>query len=168
MNDLIKTKIVGVTYCNEDGTLRQDIISELTPNEPLHLVDMSTDEHPEAIGVFDLADQQCGFLSKALTADIRESGKDFTLFDVYVIEVTGGDGFNYGCNIEISVNDVSFHKAAIKQHTITPDKSDYTHIDSTTNAKSRTPDRITIACLILLAVLLVPLIYWYFSFWFIR
>lgn len=108
MDNCIRTKIVGVTYRNEDGSRRQDIISELMPSESLKLVDMATDEFPEAIGVFDLADQQCGFLPKSLAIDLRNSGKNIEDISVDVLEVTGGNGRTYGCNIRLIIdNDYS-------------------------------------------------------------
>lgn len=105
MDSYIKTKIVGVTYKNEDGTRRQEIISELLPSESLKLVDMATPEYPEAIGVFDLADQQCGFLNKSLATALREQHPNFQDFSVQVLDITGGDGRSYGCNIEITTDD---------------------------------------------------------------
>lgn len=104
MDNCIRTKIVGVTYRNEDGSRRQDIISELSTGESLKLVDMATDEFPEAIGVFDLADQQCGFLQKSLAIDLRNSGKSIEDVSVDVLEVTGGNGRSYGCNIRLIID----------------------------------------------------------------
>lgn len=104
MDSYIKTKIVGVTYKNEDGSRRQEIIADLMPSESLKLVDMGTPEHPEAIGVFDLADQQCGFLSKSLALDFRSHNLPFESFSVKVLDITGGDGRSYGCNIEITTD----------------------------------------------------------------
>lgn len=65
------TKIVGVTHTNPDGSSRQKIIAQLSPGDALRLVDMSSAQFPEAIGVITADGRQCGFLRSELARDIR-------------------------------------------------------------------------------------------------
>lgn len=99
----IYTKLVGVTFANEDGSSRQEIISALSAGDKLHLVDLASEKYPEAIGVLNSQKQHCGNLSKDLALSLRKDYENFETLSVCVKEVTGGDGLSYGCNIEISV-----------------------------------------------------------------
>lgn len=97
---MIRTKIVGVTFKNSNGTDRQEIISQLRAGERLYLRDMSDARFPEAIGVFNRFGDQCGSIKKELAIELRGFG-DFESFPVHVLQVTGGDERSIGCNIEI-------------------------------------------------------------------
>lgn len=97
---MIRTKIVGVTFKNSNGTDRQEIISQLRSGERLYLRDMSDARFPEAIGVFNRFGDQCGSIKKELAIELRGFG-DFESFPVHVLQVTGGDERSIGCNIEI-------------------------------------------------------------------
>lgn len=103
---MIRTKIVGVTFSNADGTNRQAIIQRLRNGESLYLRDMSDARFPEAIGIFDRFGQQCGSIKKELALELRGFG-DFESFPVRVLQVTGGDGYSFGCNIEIQERSVA-------------------------------------------------------------
>lgn len=46
------TKVVGVTFNNDDGTSRQAIIESCKPGEDIILKPVPTKEYPDAIGVF--------------------------------------------------------------------------------------------------------------------
>ena len=105
MSDTIKTKIVGVTFKNEDGTSRQELLSELSEGDTLSLKDTFSDKYPEAIGVFNSYGEQLGNLKKDLALKLREMDGDFECFDVKVLEITGGDDRSFGCNIEITLDD---------------------------------------------------------------
>lgn len=108
MGKKIKTKIVGVTYKNEDGTPRQELLSELSDGDSLRLVDDTSERFPEAIAVCNDAGEQLGHLSKSLALELRDMPEDFETFTVTVLSVTGGDGNNYGCNIEIDTDNFFF------------------------------------------------------------
>lgn len=105
MGKKIKTKIVGVTYKNEDGTPRQELLSELSDGDRLRLVDVTSERFPEAIAVCNEAGEQLGHLSKSLALELRDMPEDFETFTATVLSVTGGDGKSYGCNIEIDTDD---------------------------------------------------------------
>ncbi len=109
----IRTKIVGVTFQNDDGSNRQDILSYLRPGDTLTLCDMSSARFPEAIGVFDAYGQQCGNISKQLALDLRARYAGWEQYPVTVLQVTGGGAENLGCNIQIGAPSFDERVAAI-------------------------------------------------------
>ena len=96
------SKIVGVTFGNDDGTSRQAYIKKLKPGEELIVKHMPTSEHPEAIGVFTKKNKQLGYLNADLAAEINDRYANNTI-KVTVSDVTGGGDKNYGCNIHIVI-----------------------------------------------------------------
>lgn len=109
------TKLVGVTFPNDDGSSRQKIIASLSAGDVLHLVDMASEEYPEAIGVFNARNQQCGHLRREFALSLRMHYQDFESLSVHVVDVTGGDGMNYGCNIEITATDANEKQRSSKK-----------------------------------------------------
>lgn len=65
------SKIAGVTFDNPDGTSRQSLIQKLHKRDQLKLVDCSSPEYPEAIGIYNGASEQLGFLPKEDARYIR-------------------------------------------------------------------------------------------------
>jgi hypothetical protein len=107
----ISTKIVGVTFENEDGTNRQALISKL--NIPDTLTNMIYDtlylEYCEYNGspsykVLNNSFKTLGNLKKELSATLVKKYKGCS-FQTRFLEVTGGDEGKetYGCNIEIDI-----------------------------------------------------------------
>jgi len=95
------TKIVGVSYSNNDGSNRQDIISNCNEGESLLLI-------PElykgkyAIAVCNKKFQQLGYLNAELAEEIsdliiRRKSK----VDAKIESINGGNGKTTGVNIEI-------------------------------------------------------------------
>ena len=101
----IRTKVVGVTFSNEDGTNRQEILSTLMEGDMLELRDCSSARWPEAIGVFTSSGQQVGNLSKELAQRLRNEGTLWDIEPVTVTAITGGGADSYGCNILIGDED---------------------------------------------------------------
>lgn len=100
----IYTRVAGVTYTNEDGTERQDILQSLHEGDNLYLVDEGDFEHPEAIGVYD-GSEQVGFLPKSLATQVREYLSDGELIDCdVIIDYIGAkrSDLPLGCRIAIS------------------------------------------------------------------
>lgn len=96
------TKIVGVTFGNEDGTSRQEYIKKLKTGDDIIFKPMGTAEHPEAIGVFNNKGQQLGYLSAELAAELKEK-YPLNPMSVTVSGVTGGGDKTYGCNLHIVI-----------------------------------------------------------------
>lgn len=72
-----KTRIAGVTFHNEDGTSRQDLVELLDVGDELSLVDSSSIDHPDAIGVFNADDEQLGFLPAAVASQFRSENVNY-------------------------------------------------------------------------------------------
>lgn len=101
------TKIVGVTFKNDDGTDRQRIIRNLTRNGELEegtelfFVPQPTNPYDNnCILVNTSTGQTLGTLSKEMAATIAPQIKQGYTFKVHVSAQTGGDiGYAYGINI---------------------------------------------------------------------
>lgn len=97
----IRTKVVGVTHRNSDGSSRQENIACCSPGDQLELDYFSYHGSP-AFSVLDGSGNQIGNLSAEIARVIFDLPPDFITY-VSVKQITGGDSLNYGCNIEILV-----------------------------------------------------------------
>lgn len=98
---LMYIKVVGVTFANEDGTERQEILEELD-DVPGYMIEVELDPytyHGEpAVRVF--ADgQQIGNIDKDLAPYITENFQKIEQISDF--EIVGGDGLNYGARFTI-------------------------------------------------------------------
>lgn len=66
----ITTKVVGVTYPNDDGSSRQTIISKLTVGQELFAKEFNYKDAP-AISINNISGESLGFLSKELAREIE-------------------------------------------------------------------------------------------------
>jgi hypothetical protein len=104
-----KTKIVGVTRKNEDGTIRQELLEALETGEVVTLERDPFNEYDEnAIEVHNAYGEQLGFLGKRLAADLSPKLDSGMQASCVVTEVTNGSDDEiengiYGCNIEITL-----------------------------------------------------------------
>lgn len=122
----IYTKVVGVTKKNEDKESIQDILKDLAgmdvsslPLDLEHEYDNPYDEN--AIKVY-VAYQHIGYLKRSLAEELSNT-TDSDLSGS-VIEITGGDdGYNYGCNILIKVEESVPVKATAHKRTVEPNNS---------------------------------------------
>lgn len=107
MSELLKSitvRIVGVSFNNDDGSSRQDILSTISDGEAL-LLEYFEYENEPAYAVKTALGEQIGNLPKGLSADIYRRFKD-CYFAVQVNHMTGGDGgMKYGCVIDIDIYD---------------------------------------------------------------
>ena len=105
MSELLKSmtaRVVGVSFDNDDGTSRQDIISGLSVGEAL-LLNYHEYENEPAYAVTDALGNCIGHVSKELAATIYQKYKD-CYFAVSVDGITGGDSsLKYGCVISIDI-----------------------------------------------------------------
>jgi len=97
------TKIVGVSFDNDNGISRQDIIPDLdTIPCPLELRRIPNNPHDEnAIAVIDPKGRQLGYLSRNIAeqmAPMMDSGLNVR---AQAIQVTGGWPLNCGVNIQV-------------------------------------------------------------------
>lgn len=101
------TKVVGVSYPNDDGSSRQEILSSCLPGEPVWLSWHTFNGAPACAVMSDYG--QIGYLKADLAADLHA---DYVAWDVNNIivfsstisDITGGEkGLSYGCNIRIDI-----------------------------------------------------------------
>ena len=70
--------VAGVTFPNDDGTSRQEIVSTMRKGRKIRLLDAASDEYPESIAVFNCQKQQLGHLPKEVSEYIRQRTDDFS------------------------------------------------------------------------------------------
>lgn len=98
----MNTKVVGVTFGNNDGTSRQEIIKSCNPGDDLILKPVPTTEYPDAIGVFTKSGKQLGHINAELAAELKSDYPNNPM-SVTVNNITGGNDKTYGCNIHIII-----------------------------------------------------------------
>lgn len=91
------SKVRGVTYqCQKDSNInRQDVIAKLKPNEKLTVEKYEYNGEP-AIMLLNSNGLDVGNFSADIAKKLYNKN-----FDVFVSEITGGNGKSYGCNITI-------------------------------------------------------------------
>lgn len=91
------SKVRGVTYqCQKDSKVnRQDVIAKLKPNEKLTVERYEYNGEP-AIMLLNSNGIDVGNFSADMAKKLYNKE-----FDVFVSEITGGNGKSYGCNITI-------------------------------------------------------------------
>ncbi len=96
------SKVVGVTFNNDDGTSRQNIIKSCKVGDDIILKPVPTKEYPDAIGVFNNCGQQLGHLKAELAAEIKNK-YGYNPMSVSISNITGGGDKSYGCNLHIII-----------------------------------------------------------------
>lgn len=104
--DEYKTKIVGVTFKNDDGTSRQDIIESCTEGESLSLEHYYYKDE-DAFKVTNVYGEVLGNLKKELTERLinRYDAGTLEAADVEILNITGEGTGTLGVNIKITVTD---------------------------------------------------------------
>ena len=102
------TKLVGVTFQNNDGSSRQQFLSELADDfDPKSKVllkakrDLENPYDDKAIAIYDEQGRQLGYLSRKVNENVApwiDGGSELL---VEVVTFTGGDGNHWGANIWI-------------------------------------------------------------------
>lgn len=96
------TKVVGVTFGNDDGSSRQAIIKSCKEGEKITLKPVPTAEYPDAIGVFNKRGKQLGHVNAELASEIKYKYINNPM-SITVNNITGGGDKNYGCNLHIII-----------------------------------------------------------------
>lgn len=96
------TKVVGVTFNNDDGTSRQAIIERCKPGEDIVIKPVPTKEYPDAIGVFNNRGEQLGHLGAELASEIKTKW-GFNPMSITIAALTGGGDKAYGCNLHFII-----------------------------------------------------------------
>lgn len=95
------SKVVGVTFKNDDGSDRQEILSRMTKRRKIRLRDAASSEYPEAISVHNVKGEQLGFLPAATANYIRVEGIDIESISADVDYVGSRKGAPLGCSIRL-------------------------------------------------------------------
>lgn len=99
--DEIRTKAVGVTFCNADGSNRQKILAQCHANESLAALFYTYEGNPACALISDHG--QIGNLSADLAARLKLNYPD-CMINGEILEITGGGyGRNFGCNIVLRI-----------------------------------------------------------------
>lgn len=105
--DIVKTyhtKVVGVTYKNDDGTSRQENIESSYDGEKLIFREYKYEGKP-AFAVYTQFNEQIGHINKELASDIAafiDADERQLIMHGEITEITGGEyGEKYGCNIVV-------------------------------------------------------------------
>ena len=113
----IRTKLVGVTSKNEDGTRRQDILEEMHYKKWKRVTLAPEPDNPKsdhAVAAYNDAGEQIGYLNDDLAADLFDDISDIGAIYAEILQITGGDGKKYGCNILIQdIDDLDEEDKAI-------------------------------------------------------
>lgn len=109
--ETIRTKVVGVTFQNDDGENRQDILSHMTGDEEIEIEKTTYNGEPAAYVKWD--NKILGYLSAELAKDLaaRYPNAHYT---AEILEISGGGLQTFGCNIEL---DVVVEEQQHSQHT---------------------------------------------------
>lgn len=98
----VETRIAGVSFSNDNGESRQDILRSMRRHQHVKLRDMASAEYPEAIGVFNVKGQQLGFLPANVARDIRSRIRDLSDIHGQITSIGSPDGSkNIGCYIRL-------------------------------------------------------------------
>merc|ERR1712118_131876 len=100
------TKLVGVTFENNNGSSRQQFIEELYEvfdiNTKIFLNakrDVSNQYDDKAVAIYDDHGSQLGYLSRKVNETVAPWMDDGFDLLVEVVNVTGGEGSHWGLNI---------------------------------------------------------------------
>lgn len=95
----IHSKVVGVTFNNDDGTSRQKNIANIKENDELKLIPYEYNPGEEALGVFH-NNKQIGNVNADLCYEIIDKVRDNEII-IVIANPTGGNKKTYGCNFTI-------------------------------------------------------------------
>ena len=98
--ETIRTKLVGVTYDNEDGENRQDILSSMTGNEEIEVEKYIFNGEPAAY--VKCGNKVLGNLAAELAKDLAGKYPD-ARYTAEILEISGGGVLTFGCNIELNI-----------------------------------------------------------------
>lgn len=98
--DEIYTKVVGVSYSNDDGTSRQEALQNCHSGEQVSL-EFFTYEGAPAYAVF-TSHGQIGNLSAHIADKIYNQYTDYAVVGT-IEQITGGNDLYYGCNLLLTI-----------------------------------------------------------------
>lgn len=109
--ETIRTKVVGVTFQNDDGESRQDILSRMTGDEEIEIEKTTYNGEPAVYVKW--GNKILGYLSAELAKDLAARYPN-ARYTAEILEISGGGVQTFGCNIEL---DVIVEEQQHSQHT---------------------------------------------------
>lgn len=107
---VIRSRVAGVTFSNDDGSSRQEILSRMSKRRKLRFRDAATDDHPNAISVHNVKGEQLGFLPSEISEYIRNKEIDPAKLSGEVYSVGNNKDRTYlGCLIDITHDLIESH-----------------------------------------------------------
>lgn len=98
VNDMITTKIAGVTFEN-----RQNYVKKLRVGEKVKLIREPNNKYDKnAVAVYNLNNNQLGYIPKELAKSISDKMSAEEIPNAIVKYIAGGNGLNYGATLEIT------------------------------------------------------------------
>ena len=98
--ETIRTKLVGVTFDNEDGENRQDILRSMTGNENITVEKYTFNGEPAAYVKW--GNKILGNLAADLAKSLERKYPG-ARYNAEILEISGGGVQTFGCNIELDV-----------------------------------------------------------------
>lgn len=104
--ELIETRVAGVTFENDNGTSRQEILKKCKPGEPIKLVHSPMPEHEYAVKVLRENGEQLGHIPREDAEDVADWLNSANTVTAKIKRITGGkkDKPTLGCVIEIRID----------------------------------------------------------------
>ncbi len=100
------TKVVGVTFNNDDGTSRQKILRKCRVGESVRLIRWPMKKHPNAVKVMRETGEQLGYLSSEVAESLVPDMDKGAKLEAKISFLTGGGLLlkrTRGCNIRITI-----------------------------------------------------------------
>lgn len=130
--ETIRTKVVGVTFDNEDGENRQDVLSRMSGDEDITVEKYTYNGEPAAY--IKWGEKIIGNLSADLAKDLARKYPK-ARYAAEILEISGGGVHTFGCNIELDViEDVEPAPAAM------PANATYVYVDHSSKKYHSKPD----------------------------
>lgn len=98
----LRTRLVGSTFLNTDGSSRQSILAGTSEGDILICRTQTYRYAPDTIGIFTVHGKQVGQLDAAFTRILREQYPNHRI-GVCVESLRGGDGLPYTCDLRVAV-----------------------------------------------------------------
>lgn len=98
----LRTRLVGSTFLNTDGSSRQSILAGTSEGDILICRTQTYRYAPDTIGIFTVHGKQVGQLDAAFTRTLREQYPNHRI-GVCVEALRGGDGLPYICDLRVAV-----------------------------------------------------------------
>lgn len=104
--EIIETRVAGVSFNNDDGTSRQEILKRCTTGESIRLIHAPMPGHEFAVKVLRENGEQLGYIPSEDAEDVESWVNSANKVTAKIKKITGGtqDKPTVGCVIEIRID----------------------------------------------------------------